>query len=180
MAAGTDDTLPVITCVRFEWCDHMLWMAATDRYRLVTASIKPLSASSEAGESFNLQGRDVKELLRMLPKVTNLNAATEMTVTLEGEKATFTWDNGSAFFTIFDGDFPKWRGIVDCGDPVATEWLGVNPALLASLTKIHVERNTPWKLTFHGSNKPLVATHPASSDTDPQYTFLLMPVRLTA
>lgn len=108
-AAGTDETLPVLTCVEITAGQSELTFAATDRYRLASDTTPWTAASVDAPEAAFLVAAKVLAgyAKRAGDKVTVSYAPSD-----DGGMAGFS-DGMRELVTRTDyGDFPKWRKLM--------------------------------------------------------------------
>ncbi len=69
VAVGKDDTLPVLTGIKFEWSNNEITVITTDRYRMVVGVTRKESYAVTVGEGGFLLPRTVAaELVKVLPK----------------------------------------------------------------------------------------------------------------
>ena len=178
VAAGKDNSLPVLTAVRLEWDATELRVVSTDRYRLVVGVV------SESGFWSDITGdgvamiprKDAAELVKMLPKKTNME---RVSVTVLGDSVVIGNGAWSRTLRMLDGEFPKYRSLIP-GEDKRDSVSGIcfNPAFMADAAKIPHYRNVPIKWTFTGENRPALGTY-AETETGIEWMYLLMPVRLT-
>jgi DNA polymerase-3 subunit beta len=149
VAAGRDDTLPVLTGVRVEIEGSTITLVATDRYRL---AVRELSWSpSQAG----------LEAIALVPARTLADTAKALTggdtVTLalaasgSGEGLMGFEGGGRRTTTrLLDGEFPKYRSLLP---PESATLASVDTGAFIEAVKrvaLVAERNTPVRLSFTG------------------------------
>ena len=178
VAAGKDNSLPVLTAVRLEWDATELRVVSTDRYRLVVGVV------SESGFWSDITGdgvamiprKDAAELVKMLPKKTNTE---RVSVTVLGDSVMIGNGTWSRTLRMLDGDFPRYRSLIPGEDKhTAVSGIRFNPVFMADAAKIPYDRNVPISWTFTGENRPALGTY-ARTMTGVDWMYLLMPVRLT-
>ncbi len=160
VAAGRDDTLPVLTGVRMEFEGDQLTLAATDRYRLAVRELSWTPQLTDASAVALVSARSLAETAR------SLGDADAVTIALaaggsgegligfegsggDGRKRTTT--------RLLDGEFPKYRALLPSeSEAVATL---ETAAFTESVKRVALvaERNTPVRLTFGGDELVLEA-----------------------
>lgn len=149
IAAGRDDTLPVLTGIRMEIDGSTLTMAATDRYRL---AIREIAWSPEQS------GLSVVALApaRTLNDTAKALAATDkVTLALASASAgagagLLGFEGGGRRTTtrLLDGEFPKYRSLLpqECASVAVVE----TATFIESVKRVSLvaERNTPIRLSF--------------------------------
>ena len=156
IAAGRDDTLPVLTGVRLEIEGEKITMAATDRYRL---AVRDLAWTPEAPD---LSAIALVPARTLSDTAKSLSSAATVTVALAsgGAGEGLVGFEGSGRRTtsrLLDGEFPKYRSLLPSESAaVAT----VDTAGLAESVRrvaLVAERNTPIRLSFAGDEVRLEA-----------------------
>jgi DNA polymerase-3 subunit beta len=177
VATGKDNTLPTLTAVRLEWDSTELRVVATDRYRLVLGIVDASFMSDITGDGAAMIPRkDAAELVKVLPKRTN---AERVSITVMGDSVMVGNGAWSRTLRMVDGEFPKYRTLIPTEDKyVATDSICFNPVFMADAAKIPYDRNVPIRWAFTGNNRPAVGKY-AQTGTGIDWTYMLMPVRLT-
>ena len=147
VAAGRDDTLPVLTGVRLEIEGSTITMAATDRYRL---AVRDLTWSPEQS---GLEAIALVPARTLSDTAKALSSADKVTVALAtpGAGEGLVGFEGSGRRTtsrLLDGEFPKYRSLLPAESAsVATV---ETAALVESVRRVALvaERNTPIRLSF--------------------------------
>lgn len=157
VAAGRDDTLPVLTGVRLEIEGEKITMAATDRYRLAVrdlawtpeqtglAAVALVPARTLADTAKALAGAD-----KVTVALASGTGAGEGLVGFEGAGRRTT-------SRLLDGEFPKYRSLLPAESAgVATV---ETAALVESVRRVALvaERNTPIRLSFSSGEVTLEA-----------------------
>ena len=150
VAAGRDDTLPMLTGIRMEIEGDTLTLAATDRYRLAVRELAwtPEQPGARAGRPGpGPHPRRHGEVAR--------RAATSVTIALSRRasgEGLIGFEGGGRRTTtrLLDGEFPKYRSLLPdrVGDASPTS----RPRALVEAVKrvaLVAERNTPVRLTLH-------------------------------
>jgi DNA polymerase-3 subunit beta len=154
IAAGKDDTLPVLTGIRMEIDGASVTLAATDRYRL-------------AVRTFNWAPKKTSmELNTLIPAKILADAAKNMSgsetvsfaIAPDGEKLFGFESEGMRTTTrLLDGEFPKYRSLLP--NESATRAIVDTQELLNAVKRVALvaERNTPIRMTFQGKELNLRA-----------------------
>jgi DNA polymerase-3 subunit beta len=145
VAAGRDDTLPILTGIRIEIEGDIVTLAATDRYRLAVRefSWKP----EQPGASFSA----------LVPAKTLLDSAKAMTGDVEFALSTGTGGAGMVGLAangrrttsrLLEGEFPKYRSLLPAES--ASRATVETSQLLEAVRRVSLvaERNTPVRLSF--------------------------------
>jgi DNA polymerase-3 subunit beta len=147
IAAGRDDTLPVLTGIRVELTDRGLTWAATDRYRL---------AMREVAWTPNTTGIDLAALVPARTLADAAKAFTGETVEIAlsdgGDGAGLlglSADSHRTTMRLLSGEFPKYRSLLP-SDTAAVATASTE-TLMDALRRVAlvVERATPVRLTFN-------------------------------
>lgn len=178
VAAGRDDTLPVLTGVRVEIDGETVTLAATDRYRLAVREFRwnpessgtggamdSTSGDSTSGDSTSVTGAPVVALVpaRTLSDTAKaLASAGTVTIALAalGARGAGTGDGLVGFegngrrttSRLLDGEFPKYRNLFP-GESVSVARVAT-AALIESVRRVALvaERNTPVRLSFSAAD----------------------------
>jgi DNA polymerase-3 subunit beta len=151
VAAGRDDTLPVLTGVRMELEGEVLTLAATDRYRLAVREIPWIPRSPGTSTVALVQARSLAETARALADAETVTLALAAAGSGEGLIG-FEGESGSArrrtTTRLLDGEFPKYRALLP-SESAATATLDTQ-TLIDAVKRVSLvaERNTPVRLSF--------------------------------
>jgi DNA polymerase-3 subunit beta len=156
IAAGRDDTLPVLTGVRLEIDGEKITMAATDRYRLAVRDLAWTPEQSGLSAIALVPARTLADTAKSLvgaDKVTLALASgtgTEGLVGFEGAGRRTT-------SRLLDGEFPKYRSLLPSESPIRATV--ETAALIESVRRVALvaERNTPIRLSFSDGSVTLEA-----------------------
>jgi len=157
IAAGRDDTLPMLTGVRLELEGDRLTLAATDRYRLAIRELTWNPASSAAGDAQVLvPARTLNEAAR------SLTGDAEITVSLAHSGAGegiigFSGTGRRTTTRLLDAQFPPYRTLLPQEFSVTAE---VSVAALSEAVKrvaLVAERGNPVRLQFADGGLTLTA-----------------------
>ena len=156
VAAGRDDTLPVLTGVRVEIEGERITMAATDRYRLAVRDLAWTPEQSGLSAVALVPARTLSDTAKALA------AADKVTLALAGAAGgdgLVGFEGGGRRTTsrLLDGEFPKYKSLLPSESAsVAT----VDTAsLVESVRRVALvaERNTPIRLSFSAAELTLEA-----------------------
>lgn len=156
LAAGRDDTLPVLTGVRIEIEGEQLTLAATDRYRLAVRTLPWRPEQTGLSTTALVPARTLNETARALtggPEVTlalSAGGSGEGMIGFEGGGRRTT-------SRLLEGEFPKYRSLLP-SESSATA--GVTTAALVEAIKrvaLVAARNAPVRLGFSADGVVLEA-----------------------
>jgi len=157
VAAGRDDTLPVLTGVRLEIEGEKITMAATDRYRLAVRDLAWTPEQSGLDAVALVPARTLSDTAKAL------SAADKVTVALHSSTGSgeglvgFEGAGRRTTSRLLDGEFPKYRSLL----PAESAALATvsTPALVESVRRVALvaERNTPIRLSFAAGEVTLEA-----------------------
>ena len=156
IAAGRDDTLPVLTGVRLEIEGEKITMAATDRYRLAVRDLGWTPEQSGLSAVALVPARTLSDTAKALA------AADKVTVALAsaaGGEGLVGFEGGGRRTTsrLLDGEFPKYKSLLPSESAsVATV---ETASLVESVRRVALvaERNTPIRLSFTAGELTLEA-----------------------
>lgn len=149
IAAGRDDTLPVLTGVRVEIEDDTLTLAATDRYRLAVRSLRWSPAAPGLSTIALVPARTLAETAKAL------TGGPEVTLALStpgsgGGEGLIGFEGGGRRTTsrLLEGEFPKYRSLLP-SESAATASVPTAPfAEAVRRVALVAARNAPVRLTF--------------------------------
>lgn len=157
IAAGRDDTLPMLTGVRFEIDGDRLTLAATDRYRL---AIRELNWNPATPESANAQVLVPARTLNDAAK--SLTSEAELTISLSnsgnGEGIIGFSGTGRRTTTrLLDAQFPPYRTLLPTEFSVTADVQVA--ALIESVKRVALvaDRGNPVRLQFSDGGLTLTA-----------------------
>ncbi len=147
LAAGRDDTLPVLTGVRFELEGDRLTLAATDRYRLAVRTLLWRPADGELSTTALVPARTLSETAKAL------TAGPEVTLALSGAGSAegmigFEGSGRRTTSRLLEGEFPKYRSLLPSESTALAE---VSTAPFVDAVKrvaLVAARNAPVRLGF--------------------------------
>ena len=152
IAAGRDDTLPMLTGVRLEIDGTRMTLAATDRYRLAVRELewKPENPSADAVQVL-VPARTLAEAARSLSHSDTMTIALSAGASGEGIIGFTGTTNGRssrATTRLLDATFPAYRSLLP------SEWSSsaeiTVPPLVEAVKRVALvaDRNTPVRLEF--------------------------------
>jgi DNA polymerase III subunit beta len=156
VAAGRDDTLPVLTGIRVELDGEEVTLAATDRYRLAVRTLRWKPADPSLQATALVPARTLAESAK------SLTAGAEVTLALAagGTGEGLLGLTGAARRTttrLLDGEFPKYRSLLpDSASATAT----IATAALAEAVRrvsLVASRTSPVRLSFSADGVVLEA-----------------------
>jgi DNA polymerase III subunit beta len=147
VAAGRDDTLPVLTGIRVEIEGEDVTLAATDRYRLAVRTLRwqPVDPSLQA--TALVPARTLAEAAKSLTAGAEVTLALAATGSGEGMLGL---SGGSRRTTtrLLDGEFPKYRSLLPDG---STGVASIDTAALTDAVRrvsLVASRTSPVRLSF--------------------------------
>lgn len=157
IAAGRDDTLPVLTGIRVEVAGELLTLVATDRYRLAVRTLSWRPEPDIADMSVLIPARTLAEAAKTLA-----GAGAEVVLGLgtgaAGEGlAGFTAGARRTTTRVLDGEFPKYASLIPA--EFTAEARVSCAALVESVKRVSLvaSRSAPIKVTFGGDECVLEA-----------------------
>jgi DNA polymerase-3 subunit beta len=156
VAAGRDDTLPVLTGIRIELEGEELTLAATDRYRLAVRTLRWKPSDPSLSATALVPARTLAEAAK------SLTAGAEVTVALAAGSAGegLLGLSGAVRRTttrLLDGEFPKYRSLLPDS---ASATAGVDTAALTDAVRrvsLVASRTSPVRLSFSADGVMLEA-----------------------
>jgi DNA polymerase-3 subunit beta len=147
VAAGRDDTLPVLTGVRLEIEGEKITMAATDRYRLAVRELAWTPEQSGLSALALVPARTLADTAKSLATADKVTLALAAGTANEGLVG-FEGSGRRTTSRLLDGEFPKYRSLL----PTESQSLATvdTAALVESVRRVALvaERNTPIRLSF--------------------------------
>ena len=157
IAAGRDDTLPVLTGVRIEIAGEKLTLASTDRYRLAVRELVWRPEDPEVTGTALIPARTLADAAKALAA-----AGAETSVAIgsgpSGEAlAGFTCGARHSTTRLIDGQFPDYRRLLPPTSPLSAE-VEVSPLVdAARRVSLVAARTAPIMLTFSAGEVVLEA-----------------------
>jgi DNA polymerase-3 subunit beta len=173
IAAGRDDTLPVLTGVRLEMDGERLTLAATDRYRLAVSEVTWRPGSADAAIQALVPARTLSDTAKAMAAGDEVVLALSQPGAGEGIIG-FSGSGRRTTTRLLDGEFPKYRSLLP--DTHAAQAEVTTGALVEVVKRVALvaERNTPVRLRFGAGELTLEAGGTddarASESMDVQYS----------
>jgi DNA polymerase III subunit beta len=160
IAAGRDDTLPMLTGVRLEIEGDELRLAATDRYRLAVRELRWNPARSDLSASVLVPARALLETARALTS----GAEVSIALALPGEgsaagEGMIGFEGGGRRTTtrLLGGDFPRYQTLLPSQVNAVAELATPSFAEAVKRVALVAERNTAVRLSFSAGQLVLEA-----------------------
>lgn len=156
LAAGRDDTLPVLTGVRVEIEGDAVTLAATDRYRLAVRTVSWKPEQPDLSAVALVPARTLADTAKALPTGDDVRVA--LASRTHGEGLMGIESGGRRMTTrLLDGEFPKYRSLLPSeSSSVARVDTGSFSEAVRRVSLV-AERNTPVRLAFSQSQCVLEA-----------------------
>lgn len=148
VAAGRDDTLPVLTGVRLEIDGDRLTLAATDRYRLAVRELQWQPSSPEASAVALVPARTLHEAARSLTAAATVTVALATGGGAGDGMVGFAGGDRRTTTRLVDGEFPKYRNLLPAQHDTLAEV--ATGALVEAVKRVALvtQRNNPVTLAF--------------------------------
>jgi len=147
VAAGRDDTLPVLTGVRFEFEGERLTMAATDRYRLAVRELSWRPGRTDLSTTALVPARTLADTAKSMASGAEVTLALATGGSGEGMIG-FAGAGRRATTRLLDGEFPKYRSLLP-SEHASVAQVATGPLVEAvKRVALVAERNTPVRLRF--------------------------------
>jgi DNA polymerase-3 subunit beta len=173
VAAGRDDTLPVLTGVRLELEGDRLTLLATDRYRLAIRELTWRPGTADVSQQALVPAKTLSDTARAMAAGKEVTLALSQGATGEGLIG-FAGAGRRTTTRLLDGQFPPVRSLFP--DSHAAQ-VRVPTAMMIEVVKrvsLVAERNTPVRLAFSEGSVTVEAGGSedarASESTDAVYT----------
>jgi DNA polymerase III subunit beta len=157
VAAGRDDTLPVLTGVRLEIEGEKITMAATDRYRLAVRDLAWAPEQSGLEVVALVPARTLSDTAKALSAADKVTVALHSSTTTGDGLVGFEGAGRRSTSRLLDGEFPKYRSLLPA-ESAARATVSTS-ALVESVRRVALvaERNTPIRLSFTAGEVTLEA-----------------------
>ncbi len=156
IAAGRDDTLPVLTGVRLEIEGETITMAATDRYRLAVRHVVWTPEQTGLSAIALVPARTLSDTAKSLASADKVTVALAPGGTGEGLVG-FEGSGRRTTSRLLDGEFPKYRSLLPAESPIVATVETANLVESVRRVALVAERNTPIRLSFAGDEVTLEA-----------------------
>jgi DNA polymerase III sliding clamp (beta) subunit (PCNA family) len=166
--AGRDKSLPTLNAVQIEGEGGLFKARATDRYRLIEASLPTLDGRLEPSL---IRLDDIKRVIALCKD----HKANLVQLSRIGDTITVSSLGDAITLTVSDGTFPPTEQLLSDseGEPSAIDSVAFNPAFMADYAKI-AGKGEAIKIYFTGKNKPMRVRITGGKIT---WRALLMPMR---
>jgi DNA polymerase-3 subunit beta len=154
IAAGRDDTLPVMTGIRVEIDGDTLTLAATDRYRLAMRTMRWSPSDPSLSVTALVPARTLAETAKSM-------SGAELTIALGSAQGSAGDSAGPAGAMIgiaagerrttsrlLDGEFPKYRALLPSGSTATAEMETAPLVEAVRRVSLVASKTSPVKLTF--------------------------------
>ncbi|WP_436758085.1 DNA polymerase III subunit beta [Streptosporangium sp. V21-05] len=158
VAAGKDDTLPMLTGVRVEIEGDTVTLAATDRYRLAVRELKWQPGQPDFSAIAMIPGRTLADTAKALG---GTGAEVEIAMSSAGGTGEgmigFSSAGRRTTTRLLDPEFPKYRSLLPTEFSARAEL--PTSAFVEAVKRVALvaERNTPVRLAFRGDEVVLEA-----------------------
>ncbi|HET7530565.1 MAG TPA: DNA polymerase III subunit beta, partial [Mycobacteriales bacterium] len=156
VAAGRDDTLPVLTGIRIEIDGEDVTLAATDRYRLAVRTLRWQPADPSLQATALVPARTLAEAAKSLTAGAEVTLALAAGTTGEGMFG-LAGSTRRTTTRLLDGEFPKYRSLLP--DSAAATASVDTDALTEAVRRVSLvaSRTSPVRLSFSADGLVLEA-----------------------
>ncbi len=156
VAAGRDDTLPVLTGIRVEIDGDRLTLAATDRYRLAVRELGWSPENPQLSATALVPARTLAETARSMTSGAQVTVALATGGSGDG-LAGFSGGSRRTTTRLLDGEFPKYRSLLPA-ESAASAQVDTGPLVEAvKRVALVAARNAPVRLSFSADGLVLEA-----------------------
>lgn len=147
VAAGRDDTLPILTGVRIEMEGENLTLAATDRYRCAVRELPWKPERPDTSAAAHVPARTLADTAKSLTSGSDVELCLS---TGSGGEGTIGFTGGGRRTTtrLIDGDLPKYRSLFPAEFSAHADIQASPFAEAVRRAALVAERNTPVRLSF--------------------------------
>jgi DNA polymerase-3 subunit beta len=157
VAAGKDDTLPVLTGIRVEVDGEQLTLAATDRYRLAIRDIKWRPDNPSDVTTALIPARTLNEAAKTLAG-TGAEVSIALGTGAQGEgMAGFAGGARRTTTRLLEGEFPKYRSLLPSEFGSSARVTTTQLVEAVKRVSLVAQRNTPIRLSFSADELVLEA-----------------------
>src|SRR5689334_320678 len=163
IAAGRDDTLPVLTGVRLEIEGEQLTLAATDRYRLAVRTLNWKPEQPGLSATALVPARTLAETAKALTGGTEVTLALSSAGAGSGGDGMIGFEGGPAgsrrrtTSRLLEGEFPKYRSLLPSESSSVAEVSTLQLVEAAKRVALVAARNAPVRLGFSADGLVLEA-----------------------
>ncbi|SHN46826.1 DNA polymerase III subunit beta [Cryptosporangium aurantiacum] len=147
VAAGKDDTLPVLTGVRLELEGDRLTLLATDRYRLAVRELTWRPGAPDVSQHALVPARTLSDTARAMSSGTEVTLALSQGTTGEGLIG-FSGAGRRTTTRLLDGQFPPVRSLFPDSHAIQAKVPTATMIEVVKRVSLVAERNTPVRLAF--------------------------------
>ena len=147
VAAGRDDTRPMLTGIRVEIEGETITLASTDRYRLAVRELSWKPENPELSAVALVPAKTLHDTAKTLTSGAEVSIALSGSDTGEGMLG-FEGGGRRTTTRLLDGEFPKYRALLP--DTFNTVAEVSRPEFIEAVKRVSLvaERNTPLRLAF--------------------------------
>lgn len=157
VAAGKDDTLPMLTGVRMEIDGETVTLAATDRYRLAVRELKWQPEQADLAAIAMIPGKTLADTAKSLTTGAEVEIALSSTGGTGEGMIGFSSAGRRTTTRLLDPEFPKYRSLLPTEFSARAELPTAAFVEAVKRVALVAERNTPVRLAFHGGEVVLEA-----------------------
>lgn len=156
LAAGRDDTLPVLTGVRIEIESDQLTLAATDRYRLAVRTLPWKPEQADVSATALVPAKTLADTAKALMTAPGVLLALSTGGAGEGMIG-FKGGGRRTTSRLLEGEFPKYRSLLPSESSAMA--IVATDSLVEAVKRVALvaARNAPVRLTFSGAGVVLEA-----------------------
>ena len=147
VAAGRDDTLPMLTGIRVEIEGETITLASTDRYRLAVRELKWKPENPELSAVALVPAKTLHDTAKSLTSGAEVSVALSGSDTGEGMMG-FEGGGRRTTTRLLDGEFPKYRALLPDSFNTVAEISRSDFVEAVKRVSLVAERNTPLRLAF--------------------------------
>jgi DNA polymerase-3 subunit beta len=156
LAAGRDDTLPVLTGVRVEIEGETVTLAATDRYRLAVRTLSWRPSDPGLTTTALVPARTLADVAKALTAGPEVSVALASGTAGEGMVG-FEGAGRRTTSRLLEGEFPKYRSLLPSESTAVAEVPTAPFVEAVKRVALVAERNTPVRLGFSADGLVLEA-----------------------
>ncbi|MFE9245804.1 DNA polymerase III subunit beta [Nocardiopsis sp. NPDC006938] len=147
VAAGRDDTLPMLTGIRVEIEGETITLASTDRYRLAVRELSWKPENPDLSAVALVPAKTLHDTAKSLTSGAEVSIALSGSETGEGMMG-FEGGGRRTTTRLLDGEFPKYRALLPDTFNTVAEVSRSEFVEAVKRVSLVAERNTPLRLAF--------------------------------
>ena len=147
--ACRDEALAALNAVRIWASDGRVYVAATDRFRL----IEGWKEGEGEIDPVLIRLDDAKRILALV-KSPGKRLTLPVTITRAGDMVSFAIGSDTVTVSSWEGNFPPYEHLFPTGEPVSIPSIQFNPAYFADYAKI-AGKGVAVGVRFYGERKPI-------------------------